>query len=85
MNEVNKLEMEFLASIVSDGFCVSFILFYSALFLRFCFLSVFGKDTGFCEVVPSFLASFLFSLSQPDFYKYWASIQFEGPQCKQLG
>ena len=32
MNEVNKLEMEFLASIVSDGFCVSFILFYSALF-----------------------------------------------------
>ena len=58
MNEVNKLEMEFLASIVSDGFCVSFILFYSALFLRFCFLSVFGKDTGFCEVVPSFLPSF---------------------------
>lgn len=81
MNEVNKMEMEFLASIVSDGFCVSFILVTSALFLRFCFLSVFGKDTGFCEVVPSFL----FSLSQPDFYKYWASIQFEGPQCKLLG
>ena len=38
MNEVNKLEMEFLASIVSDGFCVSFILVDSALFLRFCFV-----------------------------------------------
>ena len=52
MNEVNKLEMEFLASIVSDGFWLSFILFYSALFLRFCFLSVFGKDTGFVRLLP---------------------------------
>lgn len=58
MNEVNKLEMEFLASIVSDGFWFSFISFYFALFLRFSFLSVFGKDTAFREVVPSFLPSF---------------------------
>ena len=65
MNEVNRLEMEFLASIVSDGSWFSFILFYSALFLRFCFLSVFGRDTAFCGVVPSFLVF----LSQPDFYK----------------
>ena len=57
MNEVNKLEMEFLASIVSDGFCVSFILFYSALFLRFCFVS-FWQGRWFCEVVPSFLPCF---------------------------
>ena len=57
MNEVNKLEMEFLASIVSEGFCVSFILFYSALFLRFCFVS-FWQGHWFCEVVPSFLPCF---------------------------
>ena len=47
MNEVNKLEMEFLASIVSDGFCVSFILVTSALFLRFCFFFSFWQGHWF--------------------------------------
>ena len=41
MNEVNKLEMEFLASIVSDGFCVSFIL-VSILFYVMYFDSIEG-------------------------------------------
>ena len=47
MNEVNKLEMEFLASIVSDGVWFSFIFFYSALFIRFCFLSVLARTLLF--------------------------------------